>query len=413
MTSSPPAARPDRAARRARGLTVRGWAFLAVAVAVTAAAVLAGQTDLLRVAVLLGGLPLLCLLYLWWAVPQVDVQRDVPEPGTQVGRSQHVTLRIRNPGRLPVGSLLLEEWVPTALGPAPRLVVPALAPGALAQMRYEIRPTRRGRYVLGPMVLRALDPFGLVRLGHPWAGSDTVVVRPRVVPLDRLGPVGALSDVGVSSRLAAAGVGERDLSVREYRIGDDPRHVHWKSSARRGELMVRQEELPHQPRASVLLDVREGEEAAFEWAVEAAASICLRLSQDGYSVRLLTDGHDAGWVGPSDPDLAALTLDRLAVVQAGAATDPAAAARVLASGGDAVVVALLRPGALPEQLLGLTQLGLAALALVPASSGEPAELAALRAVGWSVTAAPAGTQLAPAWSRLVQVQRARAREQGR
>lgn len=77
-------------------------------------------------------------------------------------------------------------------------------------------------------------------------------------------------------------------------MGDDLRRVHWKSTARTGELMVRREEQPWESRATVVLDTRaaghrgDGPTASFEWAVSAAASIAVHLRQAGYKLRLVT-----------------------------------------------------------------------------------------------------------------------------
>ncbi len=85
-----------------------------------------------------------------------------------------------------------------------------------------------------------------------------------------------------------------DVTVREYRRGDDLRRVHWRSSARVGELMVRREEQPWQSRATVFLDNRarshrgQGLSSSLESAVTAAASVALHLSQRGFMVRLTT-----------------------------------------------------------------------------------------------------------------------------
>ncbi len=111
----------------------------------------------------------------------------------------------------------------------------------------------------------------------------------------------------------AAGSAE-DVSVREYRRGDELRRVHWRSSARIGELMVRREEQPWEARATVLLDNRlrvhrgQGLGSSFEFAVVAAASLVLHLDQHGYAVRLvLADGTGAD-------ETSTAVLERLALV---------------------------------------------------------------------------------------------------
>ena len=115
-----------------------------------------------------------------------------------------------------------------------------------------------------------------------------------------------------------------DVTVREYRRGDDLRRVHWRSSARVGELMVRREEQPWQSRATVFLDNRlishrgQGVASSLEAAVSAAASVAVHLAQRGYAVRLVTAaGEEPGtaWHSRSAAVNTAPLLEALAVVQ--------------------------------------------------------------------------------------------------
>ncbi|EEP70901.1 LOW QUALITY PROTEIN: hypothetical protein MCAG_01228, partial [Micromonospora sp. ATCC 39149] len=135
-----------------------------------------------------------------------------------------------------------------------------------------------------------------------------------------LGPApGEYAGSGSSRARSVAVHGEDDAATREYRMGDDLRRVHWKSTARTGELMVRREEQPWESRATVVLDTRgyghhgDGPTASFEWAVSAAASIAVHLRQAGYKLRLVTgDGADVDATeGAGD----GLLLDQLAEVR--------------------------------------------------------------------------------------------------
>jgi uncharacterized protein (DUF58 family) len=105
---------------------------------------------------------------------------------------------------------------------------------------------------------------------------------------------GEYAGTGESRARSVAVHGEDDAATREYRRGDDLRRVHWRSTARTGELMVRREEQPWESRATVVLDTRvfahrgEGPTASFEWAVSAAASICMHLRHAGYKLRMVT-----------------------------------------------------------------------------------------------------------------------------
>src|SRR6185312_581993 len=162
---------------------------------------------------------------------------------------------------------------------------------------------RRGRHALGPLRLRLVDPFGLVL--RTSTGEDTVplVVVPRVRPLGPGGPTGGSGGTGEGSRRSIAVHGEDDVITRAYRHGDDLRKVHWRATARTGELMVRLEERPWRAQATLLLDTRarahllaprRGElprigppgdddppPDSLEWLIEAAASIGTTLAQRG------------------------------------------------------------------------------------------------------------------------------------
>jgi uncharacterized protein (DUF58 family) len=230
-----------------------------------------------------------------------------------------VVLRLQNMSRLPTGTLLLEDRLPYALGSRPRVVLERLAPHQASSVAYTVRADVRGRYAVGPLVIRLTDPFGLCELTRSFPSVDRLIVIPQVVPLPAVRLAGEYAGTGESRARSVAVHGEDDAATREYRRGDDLRRVHWRSTARTGELMVRREEQPWESRATVVLDTRahahrgEGPTASFEWAVSAAASIAVHLRQAGYKLRLVTgtgvdvDATDGGGDG--------IILDTLADVK--------------------------------------------------------------------------------------------------
>ena len=125
-----------------------------------------------------------------------------------------------------------------------------------AALGYQVHGSRRGRHTLGPLRLRLVDPFGLVMRSASGADTVSLLVVPRVRPLGPGGPAGGHGGGGDGSRRSIAVHGEDDVSVREYRHGDDLRKVHWRTTARTGELMVRLEERPWRAQATLLLDTR-------------------------------------------------------------------------------------------------------------------------------------------------------------
>ena len=132
------------------------------------------------------------------------------------------------------------------------------------------------------------------------------------------------------------GSSEDDVGVREYRIGDDLRRIHWPSTARTGETMVRQDEEPSRRRALVILDDRAavhagtGSGGSFEWSVTAVASVVSLLLGERFEVHLSFSSDDTGRVVPVESlDQA---LDRLAAVQPSPGTSARGIVEVLEAG---------------------------------------------------------------------------------
>ena len=320
-------------------LTVRGRAVVAAAAALLLVGALLGERALVQLAVFTLALPLLSALAVARQRFRISARRTVNPPRVPRGETAEVTLEIANADTRPGGLWVLTEQLPADLGAAPRFVVDRLAPGSRSALHYRVHGHRRGRHVLGPVRLRLVDPFGLVERSAVGTDSAPLLVVPRVRPLGEGGPAGGQGGGGEGSRRTIAVHGEDDVSTREYRHGDDLRKVHWRATARTGELMVRLEERPWRAQATLLLDTRArahlvaprirsngtadglrrgaaGDDAppvdSFEWVVEAAASIGTELARRGAALRAVTDTGELvpatgrGRLGPDD------LLDRLA-----------------------------------------------------------------------------------------------------
>ncbi|MEV0898036.1 DUF58 domain-containing protein [Actinoplanes sp. NPDC049802] len=303
-----------------RGLTTRGRSFLAAAVAAAVSALILGERDLLRVAVLLAALPMLAAWYVGRSRYKLACTRSLEPARAPVGSSARVILRLQNLSRLPTGTMLLEDRLPYALGSRPRVVLERLGAHQASSVAYTVRADIRGRYPIGPLIVRLTDPFGLCELTRSFPSVDRLTVIPQVVALPRVRLAGEYAGTGESRARSVAVHGEDDAATREYRRGDDLRRVHWRSTARTGELMVRREEQPWESRATIVLDTRvyahrgEGPTASFEWAVSAVASIAVHLREAGYKLRLVTGaGTD---VDASEAGGESLILDTLADVKA-------------------------------------------------------------------------------------------------
>ncbi|MFG2886101.1 DUF58 domain-containing protein [Streptomyces sp. NPDC048297] len=410
------------------GLTTRGRSFLAAGIAAAVCAYVLGQSDLLRVGLLLAVLPLLCAAVLYRTRYQVAGSRRLSPARVPAGSEARVHLRMDNVSRLPTGLLMLQDRVPYVLGPRPRFVLDRVEPGGSREVSYRVRSDLRGRYPLGPLQLRLSDPFGMCELTRSFSAHDTLTVVPRVHPLSPVRFSGEAKGYGDGRQRSLALAGEDDVIPRGYRHGDDLRRVHWRSTARYGELMVRREEQPRRSRCTVLLDTRgiayegAGPDSAFEWAVSGTASVLVHMLERGFSVRLLTDsgssvpgeGSDGfAGSGPETADAAGLMMDTLAVIDHSDGTGLSRAYDVLRGGNEGLLVAFL--GDLDEeQAAGVAKMrqrsgGAVAFVLDPGvwtreaadvpPAGDPYEerLRMLREAGWTVVGVPRGASPDELW----------------
>jgi len=400
-------------------LTDRGRAFFAAGITLTVASMLLGQSSLVRVGLLLCALPLITAAWMARSRYRLALVRTVSPQLVAAGQPARVRLTLTNEGRTPTGSLLLEDHLPYVLGTRPRFVLEGIGHGWRRHVTYQVRSEVRGVFQVGPMTVRVSDPFGLVQIGRAFHTSVPLTVTPRTVPLPTIPLEGAWLGSGDNRPRAFATGSAEDVTVREYRRGDDLRRVHWRSSARVGELMVRREEQPWQSRATLFLDNRtaahrgQGVASSLEAAVSAAASIAVHLTHQGYAVRLVTasgDDHGDNWHSRQADVNTGPLLEALAVVQLEHAPhlDPSWLAE---SGHGGLLVAVL--GSLRDSdapfVARLQHHAATALAvtldvdawtphLPPAGEGSAAR--ALAAQGWRAVSVGPRDQLRNAWQDL-------------
>lgn len=404
-----------------QGLTTRGRCFLAAGSASVLCGVVVGQRDLVRLGVLLLVLPVVAALALMRTRYRLACARVVDPARVQAGEPGRVALRLHNVSRVPSGILLVEDTLPYPLGTRPRFVLSRLEPQGSRDLTYGLRSDMRGRYPIGPLSVRLADPFGLCELGRSFNVIDTLVVTPVVWPLPAVRISGGFSGHGESRARSLAASGDDDVGTRTYRQGDDLRRIHWRTTARTGELMVRREEQPWQASAVLMLDNRvtahrgDGPGSSFEYACSAAASIGVHLLRSGYTLRLgpgLVDPRLSGLDIPAD---SAALLDALAVASLVRAplVPPVDSWR----GGAALFIAVLgalsiedaerlahaayaTSGNLAVLLDTATWTTLAPRARLQADERQEAVAAILRTAGWRVVRATHGAALAELWPRL-------------
>jgi uncharacterized protein (DUF58 family) len=403
-----------------RGLTGRGRSFLYGSGAAFLCALVLGEKDFLRIAVLLAILPLLAAWTVGRSRYRLSCTRTLEPNRVQAGMTARVLLRLENLSGFTTGTMMLEDRLPYSLGSRPRIVLDRLSRRHASSVAYTVRADVRGRFEVGPLVVRLTDPFGLCELTRSFPSVDHLVVIPQVHPLPIVRLAGEYAGAGESHARSVAVHGDDHAATREYRYGDDLRRVHWRSTARTGELMVRREEQPWESRATILLDTRsrahrgEGPTASFEWAVSTVASISEHLLHSGYKVRLVTDtGVDIDAAG-GDTNV----LDFLAEVNPSDVDDLALATesvRRRADGGLVMaVLGMLEPGE-PEVLATLRRSGTTCISFLvntstwlslPTAAREAADTAhetaglGLLHGGWRVIEVAHGTRLATLWPQV-------------
>jgi uncharacterized protein (DUF58 family) len=292
-------------------LTGRGLAVVVGALGLWVASRITGAPALHVAAV--GLLVLVALSYalVRWLRPDLHATRRISPrrafPGTRVS----VDIEVHNRGRR-TPLLLLEDHLPPKLGASARAVLGSLPPGGRQRFSYPLVPRSRGRYRIGPLWAAVADPFDLARRRVPLPDLNEVIVFPEVEDLRTIPTAPPTGTAGESSTRQLHRSGDEFYTMRPYEIGDDLRRIHWPSTARSGELMIRQDEAARRATAVVFLDTRNSifpSDDAFERAVAAAASIGNHYVRAGYSVRLSTPD-----LAPRAVDLDEL-LERLAVVR--------------------------------------------------------------------------------------------------
>ena len=256
----------------------------------------------------LGALSLFAYLMTWSALDSLATERHSTRRDVQVGESIVVTVAVRNDKPLPTLWLVAEDLVPRGLkasGAFARATL--LMPFASCRLRYRLDCARRGYFRVGPVLFETGDFFGLNRRFATGAKPHYVTVYPRVVPLEKyaIPTFRPLGETVVRRRLLDDPT--RLAGVREYRTGDPLRRIHWKATARTGELHSRLYEASTLIGAHLVLDFGRaawegGDPERAELAVTAVASIASHLADRKQQVGLTTNGGDASDVMPEQPE---------------------------------------------------------------------------------------------------------------
>jgi len=233
-----------------------------------------------------------------------ECSRDIAEIGEKVA----IVVRIRNSGGIPVPWVLLEDSLPrAALTERPpririqgrRLALLQIGGHSEKSLLYQLTFNRRGYYQLGPVLVESGDLFGLHRRFKVVTEPHFVMVYPKVIPLIGydLASRRPIGEIRMTHRLFEDP--PRVAGVRQYQRGDALNRIHWKATARTGELHSRVFDPSTVAGATLVLDFHtasypaQGEPHRSELAVTLAASLANAVCQLNQQVGLITNGRDA------------------------------------------------------------------------------------------------------------------------
>ena len=332
------------------------------------------------------------IAYVWSRVLArgLSLRREMRYGWAQVGDRLEERFTLCNEGWLPALWLELRDTSTLAGYSASR--VTGLSAQSTSTWRVQGTCTRRGLFVLGPAILSTGDPFGIYTVRVPVPASATLVVTPAVVPLPDI-------DVVPGGRPGETRQGHRPTDpsvtssrVREYRPGDSASRIHWRTSARRGELFARQFDSAAEGDWWIILDLNQGvqagngQDSTVEHAVTLAASLADRGLRAARNVGLIADGLRPIWLPPRRGAAQRWEITRaLTFAETGTRSlgDVLRQARhVLRRSASLIVITPdVRRDWVPELLPALTQGSLPTILLLdPVSFGGDAGIDAVRAL---------------------------------
>lgn len=229
-------------------------------------------------------------------------------------------------GSVPVPGASSGDGPGDGMGPVFRAAyVRTVEPGAIVRVRIAVDATRRGVHTLHGVVLATSFPFGLYTRERYTPLPGSLVVWPRADRAVRAPRLGGARGMRLRAGAAAAHGAERGdyRGMREYRVGDDPRDIHWRTTARRGEPVLREYDRAVSEDYWIVLDTVAPDPAAGEEAIEIAAALVVGAAARGDRFGLAAGRARIrpGWA----PGMAEAALDLLAAVALTASGDTPAA----------------------------------------------------------------------------------------
>ena len=275
-------------------VTPVGWLVMALAASAWLAGWRLGWNELLVIATVAAVCLVIACAFVVGST-KLHVSVELAPQRVVVGRRAAGQIVVSNPTAHRAVPSRLELMVGSGVA---EFSIPSLAPGGQHDELFVLPTHRRGVISVGPAITVKGDPLGLLRRAIPWTTPIPLYVHPRTTRLGHLG-AGFMRDLEgqPTADLSPADIAFHTL--REYQHGDDRRFVHWMTSARVGELMVRQFTDTRRAHLAVVLDAatsayrdsRAELSDEFELAVSIAGSLGVRAIADEQDVTMVSGGH--------------------------------------------------------------------------------------------------------------------------
>lgn len=235
-----------------------------------------------NLAYMLSAVLLLSYIWAWSSIRSVNLRRFTRTQRSQVGQYAEETFEVRNSSLFPKLWLEIEDFSQLPWHEASRVISNLKRSGS---ERWQIRTpcTERGRFRLGPMVLRSGDPLGIFQVEQRLTATSFIVVYPLVIDLTTFEP--SVSDLsgGEARRQRTFEVTTNVATVRDYAPGDSLNRIHWPSTARARRLMTKEFELDPTADVWIYLDLFEGAQAGRPWESAPPEIGLFALSRNGSS----------------------------------------------------------------------------------------------------------------------------------
>ena len=327
--------------KRKKGLriTTAGIIFLLVLAALTVSSFVQQSSLLILTTSLLISIMLMSIVLTRKNLNGLAIRRRFPEE-VQAGQAFDVEVEAVNSNKRSSWAISVEDCLASnSIKCRPALSFPSVAGGSPARRRYRLSVDARGLYRFGPFVLKTVFPFGFFEQRDERVDFDSMVVLPRLGYLTtqwrRESGIGL--DTGLTSNRAAGRHSDEFHGLREFKSGDDPRHIHWKTTARRGVKMLKEFE-PYRSLETLVVvepwlpaNATPEMRRSLELMISFAATVCREVSRHPNSRLILAIASTPPIIrhGTCSNELVRECLKRLACIEPSETADLIAASLTL------------------------------------------------------------------------------------